>query len=344
MTTVAGMHAFLKRRSASLAAAVALAMAIAAPTAQAADPAKPAPSGSGASAPCILVDTDFDIDDLMALPQLLSTGRVVGIVTTEGLELAPQSASAITALFGQPGSTNRVPVIVGASYPGTRDLSDWPWLPPLRASMARANGLLTASLTPDPRTPASSAGLPTAVAHLVRGCKTITQVIIGPFSSFTRYSPLIRDRIIRVVMEGKPPRGDSTQPAGKISFNCEYNRAACDLAMVQLRGLHPTWVDVPSGQGASYLPNMAMVQALKPSGLPGSTRAALMADPTTWDPASITDGNTVRMWDVAAATYVLHPGLFAPVGGHVEPTVSPEQLRRLWMVDINRWKPSIPTP
>jgi len=334
-------------------ALAAVVFAAGSPLAQASDPrsreastsARAASSESVAQkADCILIDTDFDIDDIMAIPQLLATGRVVGIITTEGVALAPESASAAMKLYGQPGVTKHVPVVIGSTYPGAKDLSAYPWLPPLRASMATANDLFVTPMIPDPRTPASAAGLPSVVAGMVRGCPSVTMLVIGPFTSFQKYSPSIRNKISRVVMQGKPLRGDPTQPAGNMSFNCEYDLAACTVAFAQLRGLHPAWVDVPRNVTPAYVPTFAMVEGLRTTGLPGSTRDALLANPSTWEPTAITNGNKILLWDQSATTYILHPALFARVGAHWETTVTPEVFRRLWTESINRWTPLMPTP
>jgi inosine-uridine nucleoside N-ribohydrolase len=334
----------MRSRGLALAAVTVLvsALAVIAPQAQStAAPSSPRPGDLNPSA-CILIDTDFDVDDFMAIPQLLATGRVAGIVTTEGVSLPSTAASAITKAYAEPGGARRVPVIVGASSPTPRDVSSWPWLPALRDSMSRANSLLSTAIAPEPTTAASARQISTQVRAAVRGCRSITVVVIAPFSSFVSYSPAIRDRISRVVMAGKPITGDSTQKPGKTSFNCGYDLPACQTAFDQVQSLHPTWTDTPDSP--KLTPDMTMVEGLRTTGLPGSVRGVLLADPTTWDPASITNGNVVEVWDITASTYVLHPSLFAPVGGHVEPTISPDEFRRLWTASVNRWTPRIPTP
>ena len=203
----------------ALAVIASLAQATAAPSAPRAGDRNPSA--------CILIDTDFDVDDLMAVPQLLATGRVAGIVTTEGVSLPSTAASAITKAYAEPGGARRIPVIVGASSPTPRDVSSWPWLPALRDSMSRANGHLSAAIASETTAAVSARQISTRVRAAVRGCRSITVVVVGPFTSFVSYSPAIRDRISRVVMQGKPITGDSTQKPAETSFNCGYDLPAC---------------------------------------------------------------------------------------------------------------------
>jgi hypothetical protein len=63
---------------------------------------------------CVIIDTDFDIDDLMSIPTVLGARHVAAIVTTEGYTLAPIGASAISRLVAEPGQ-RAIPVIVGAA-------------------------------------------------------------------------------------------------------------------------------------------------------------------------------------------------------------------------------------
>lgn len=322
--------------------AVVLAVGVAAASALGVFPASPAHAvdgASGAGQPCVLIDTDFDIDDLMAIPQVIANRRVAAIITTEGYALPAQAASAAMKVFGQPGLSRDIPVIVGASYPGTRDTSEWPWLLSIRDSMARANDLFAVPLMPDARTPASPGGLPSTVDRLVRDCSSVDVLVIGAFTSFVKYSPRIRAKITSVVMQSKPLRGDPTQRPGHISFNCQYDLSACETAFSQLRGLRAVWVDVPRDGPEPYAPNLAMAEGLRPTGLPGSVRAALLSNLSTWEVASTVDGNKSLLWDQSASTYLLHPKLYAKVGGHWEPTIPVETFRRLWTESINRWNP-----
>jgi hypothetical protein len=70
-----------------------------------------------------------------------------------------------------------------------------------------------------------------------------------------------------------------------------------------------------------------MVAALDPAGLPGLLRAALQVDPTQW--------LGTRLWDDAAALYLLRPGKFTPVGRHLEPAVPTVPFRALLVAATN---------
>ena len=71
-----------------------------------------------------------------------------------------------------------------------------------------------------------------------------------------------------------------------------------------------------------------MVARLAPAGLPGLLKAALLADPSQW--------LGTRLWDDAAALSVVKPSVFAPRGGHLEPTVGEAEFRDLVVAAINR--------
>jgi hypothetical protein len=62
---------------------------------------------------CVVIDTDFDIDDMMSIPTVLGARHVAAIVTTEGYTLPELGAAAVTRLVAEPGQ-RAVPVIVGA--------------------------------------------------------------------------------------------------------------------------------------------------------------------------------------------------------------------------------------
>ena len=56
-----------------------------------------------------MVDTDFDIDDLMSIPTVIGARHVAAVVTTEGFTQAPMGASAVERLIAEPGQ-RRIPV------------------------------------------------------------------------------------------------------------------------------------------------------------------------------------------------------------------------------------------
>lgn len=142
-------------------------------------------------------------------------------------------------------------------------------------------------------------------------------------------------------MQGKPIQGDSTLPAGHLSFNCEYDLTACRTAFIQMRKLHPTWVDVPRGTTPPYSPSLAMVLALGTTGLPGNLRTALLANPAAWEPNALASGSDqTLLWDQSAATYMLHPKLYQRIGAHWEITVSVAEFQRIWTESVNVWTPA----
>lgn len=288
---------------------------------------------------CVLIDTDLDFDDLMAIPAIVANKYVAGIITTEGATLAPQAASALKKMMVQPGTARSIPVVIGASYPGTRDLTTMTWVPPIRAALERANDLLSGPLTPSPSTPASHAGLPSVVRSLVSTCASVQVLVIGPYLSFARYSPAIRAKVSRVVSMGKPISKSQVE-SGDLSFNCEYDLASCAVAYRQMKGLHPVWVDIPRTDPNEYTPSLAMVTALEGSGLPGSLKQALLSNLSTWEPTSLPPGAKSLLWDQTAAIYVLNRDLFTTVGDHLEPRIPAAQVRELWTQAVNNWSPA----
>lgn len=283
---------------------------------------------------CTVIDTDFDIDDIMALLPVLQARHVAAIIATEGAALAAPGAMAASKLTAVAGRKS-VPVIVGESYPGTRDVSRWKWLPAMRADMHRANGLLTTEIQPEPQT----LSLVERVKQAVAGCNRISLLIIGPFTSFQHYGPALRARIDRVVMQGRPyyskEEGD-----GSHTFNCEYDLAACKRSFPTLQKLRATWVDVNKKAEAPYSPTHDMVDGLRKDGLAGSFRASVLAIPTNWE-ANPQTGNKSFLWDQLAALYFLRPDLYHKVGAHMQAKPSATEMRRLWTDLSNRAKPQL---
>lgn len=327
--------------------------------------AEPAP-GPGDSPACVLIDNDYDVDDMMAIPLVLGAGsRVAAIVQTEGYSLPAQAAAAIDPLLHGPATAapaGRIPILVGGSQAKGPDLSPWPWLPFIRAMMARSNGLLAQPPAPWSANP----DYPQAVQRAVAGCTRLSVLITGPFTSFVRYSPLIRERITRVVISGKRI-GDRSRSPGRNSFNCDYDLAACRLAMLQLQGLNSAFVVVPNPPicrpslrppPQCYTPDLAMVLGsgdgsgrrrggLLPWGLPGRLQralvnatpcAALLTTPETrghpcsslasWEPAAAYRGprDLVLFWDLATALQLVHPSLFSPYVPPADPATGGQHL------------------
>lgn len=280
---------------------------------------------------CVLIDTDFDIDDMMAIPVVMGSRHVKAIINTEGYSLAPEGASALSRFVAEP-SRQLPAIIVGASYPGTRDITKWPWLPEMRASMHRINGLLTKPLMPKTQNNRQYAS---EVFKAMAGCKSISVLVIGAFTSFVDYSPAIRDRIKSVVIQGRPFISNEYDKP-RLSFNCEYDLNSCQKAFDQLKGLNPVWVDVPREAVPPYSPTLEMVNGLDNVGLPGALKAALMANQKLWDLEYLTQGNQSRLWDQLAALYLLYPDAFHLVDGHMEPKLSPSEIQRMWTAAVNK--------
>jgi inosine-uridine nucleoside N-ribohydrolase len=298
---------------------------------------------------CVLVDTDYDIDDMMAIPLVIGNKYVAGIITSEGYTYPTMSASALRQQIPQAGQRN-IPIIVGSSYSGGghRDISNWNWIPYYRDAMNRINDLLPQPVTAAPDNP----NYVQDVTNATSPCSSVTVLIIGTFSSFVNYSPAIQSKISSVVIMGRPlyPSRYNTDGSLNYSFNCEYDLAACEMAFTQLQTLNPTWVDVPRPPKTEpqYRPSLTMVNALGSMGLPNSLYQALMSNLHTWDyeqmqPENGGPGGNSLMWDQSAALYMVYPEAFsqkfADGGGGAYWTpdkVTPEQLNQLWTNATNK--------
>lgn len=311
--------------------------------------------GGGSSTPtattqsaCVLIDTDYDIDDMMAIPLVIGNRYVAGIITSEGYTYPTMSASALRQQIPQAGQRN-IPIIVGASYSGGghRDISDWGWIPYYRDAMNRINDLLPQPVTAAPENPAYVQD----VVNATSPCSTVSVLVIGTFSSFVNYSPAIQSKISSVIIMGRPLY-PSRYKNGQLdySFNCEYDLPACETAFTQLQTLNPTWVDVPRPPSSEpqYRPSLAMVNGLASTGLPNALYQALMSNLHTWDydqmqPANGGPGGNSLMWDQSAALFMVYPEAysqkFADGGGGAYMTpdkVTPEQLNELWTRATNK--------
>ncbi len=256
-------------------------------------------AGNSASAPmrdsCVLIDNDFDIDDMMAIPLVIGNKYVAAIIQSEGYTLPEQGAAAIDQLVNRiPDQPNqrKIPIIVGGKQVPSPDLNRWYWAAYFRSMMNQADGLLA-----DAPKPWSSDNLYVKkVVESVANCKKVSLLIIGTYTSFVNYSPLIRDKIDRVVIMGQPV-GDNSRTMGRESFNCSYDLPACKTAMAQLQGLNIYFVDIPRDEDVGgvcantltpspncYIPSYEMVaggngsEGLLDTGLPGRLKRALTRD------------------------------------------------------------------
>ena len=213
--------------------------------------------------------------------------------------------------------------------------------------MNRSNGLLSEEPKPWP----SESGYARRVADSVRDCKSVSVLIIGTYTSFNHYLPLIKDKIDRVVIMGQPIGDDSRTP-GKDSFNCRYDMDACRQAMPALKQLKAFFVDIPRFGDCHdaktpvphcYSPSLEMVSGtvsatgqteggLITQGLPGRLRKALLNDiscssfyttpetigrpcssRSTWEPMAVANGpgGEMLLWDQSAALFLINPSLFS---------------------------------
>ena len=100
---------------------------------------------------CVIIDNDFDIDDMMAIPLVIGSKHVAAIIQSEGYTLPEEGATAVNDLVNfSKGRNNqrKIPIIVGGSQAETPNLTRWPWLPFFRSMMNVSNGLITAPKEP----------------------------------------------------------------------------------------------------------------------------------------------------------------------------------------------------
>jgi len=144
---------------------------------------------------CLVVDTDVATDDFRAFAVLFPHRDLRAVVVTEGIASVPRGGTAI-ALFLASGQS-LAPVIPGlaAAAPPAYD-----WLPAARAAAERVNGLLAESVA----SAASLTKLKRALAAALRGWGRIDVLVLGPWSSFVEYAPILRPAIRRVVASGRP--------------------------------------------------------------------------------------------------------------------------------------------
>ena len=340
-----------------------LGLALATGASRAAPAAPAAPAAVPDIASCTLIDTDFDLDDLMAIPLVIGQRRVGAIVVTEGVVQADRGAAALQRFIADP-SQRPLPLIVGTATQVTDAVIDRQWgyfLPDSRRMMHRGLGLaLPEGTLPAVASPSTAQQVQDALAP----CQQVDVLLLGPFSSFVGYSPLIRHKIAQVVIMGKPYPGEGAGTPAKLPFNCSYDLTACrQAATEQLPGLRHAFVDVPRSafDGATvsprgheqqvYGPTLAMVQGLATTGLPNVLRQALLgrveggslgdgvpgADYWAIDCCLRRSGKSL-MWDPMAALYLVHPEWFSRVDapdGHFETHLSPDAIRQGWTEATN---------
>lgn len=313
-------------------------------------PGTGAQSIAAADRHCVLIDNDYDIDDMMAIPLVVGNRDVAAIIQTEGYTKPEQAAGAADALVnhsGGGGNHRAIAILTGGSQVGAKPPDPWPWLPFFRAMMNRSNGLLPAPARPWPRDP----NYPAAVEQAVAGCRQVTVLLTAPFTSWIHYAPRIRHKLRAVVITGRR-LVDQAHPTRGNSFNCLYDLAACRTAMGMLAGINTAFIDLPDfpdcegttpQPGHCYSPNLAMVAGqrsannltsggLRHEGLPGRLRQALIngircsslyttpstvgkpcSSLSTWEPAAIASGPGGKMllWDQSTALFLLEPHRFS---------------------------------
>lgn len=297
---------------------------------------------------CVLIDNDYDIDDMMAIPLVIGNKYVAAIVQSEGYTLPEDGAAAIQKLVNelpdQP-TQRKIPIIVGAKQGvNGRDLDPkWTWIPFFRSMMKVSNGLWTNPPTPASNDPAYLKKIVDSVSN----CQSVSVLIIGTYTSFINYIDLIRNKVDKVVIMGQPIK-DNSATMDKESFNCNYDLAACQASMSKLVGLNSYFVDIPrleichtnSSDPNCYSPNYQMVAGgknlpgLNEGGLPKQLRQALInktpcswpagsnmpaipgtrcSSESTWVPEVVKagPGGEMLFWDQSAALFLLHPEKFS---------------------------------
>lgn len=299
---------------------------------------------------CVILDNDFDIDDMQAIPIVLGGKHVAAIIQSEGYTLPGNAAPVVDQLVNQipdQPKNRKIPVIVGGQQSPSPDLNRWPWLPFFRTMMNRANGLLSS----EPASWPLDSAYPQKIAAAVNHCKTVEVLLIGTYTSFNNYVALISDKLKRVVIMGEHI-GDQTRSPGRESFNCSFDINACKAAMPILKKLNTYFVDIPrlpdcadTAKPAAhcYNPSLEMVigsEAVKGQwrgglverGLPGRLRQALInpvqctafyttstnkgkpcTSLSTWEPAAVAKGpgGEMLLWDQTAALFLVDPSKFS---------------------------------
>lgn len=288
----------------------------------------------------VIIDTDWDIDDMNAIPSIVANKDVAAIVTTEGVSLPDVAADGLRALLSPrlgdwSQADSQIPIITGLR--SKADLSLYPWLPPIRKSQARINDYLKKPFRPS-KPPTTPFSLAASVKEAVKDFDKVDLLLIGPFTSFAAYSEVIKDRIGKVVIMGRPLErdghsGKQHEPRKNEAFNCSYNQRACDRTFPLLVTENSYWVNPPD----NYRPSFKMVNKLEKNGLPGGLRRVLLGHQESWNPAKLKAGGSSKMWDESAAQFLLNSNGFKNVEGVWEPAMGPRNLQRRWTRSINNW-------
>jgi inosine-uridine nucleoside N-ribohydrolase len=310
---------------------------------------------------CIVIDSDAGLDDFRAVAALAALGprvpaqRIAAVVVTEGLARTAEGAGAMEAFLRNSG-LDEVPVVQGIPPNPKRQFrveSPLPYdLPTWRENTERLNGMLPAPVrSTDPAVGDVAVGL----RRHTEECRSISLLVIGPWTSFLRYAPDILERVERIIVQGRPyPDELGGEPAG---FNCTYDLDSCYAAFDLLVGrqqrtgrrFRATWVDIPGGPEAcaaaepgvdaqgrrvyafspvpSWADELDRVAELAEEQTPGRNRGRVareIAKLLRSNPAAL--GET-SLWDDLAALYLMRPNLFAVRGGHVEPCVPAAAVR-----------------
>ena len=260
---------------------------------------------------CLIVDTDVGLDDYRAIAVALPAREVRAVVVTEGISGVQHGATAVSMFLAARGATP--PVLTGLA---SADPPAYDWLPAARAGAERINNFLHSAVPFG----GDADRLARETRAAVRGCDRVDVLVLGPWTSYLRYARVLGSNV-HVIASGRPFAENNPD-----NFNCEYDLAACRTAVALLdRAREAVFVDLPAA--GAYDPTEAMVARFEQAGMPGLLRAALLVDPSQW--------LGTRLWDDAAALYLLAPRKFAPQGEHVEPTVSEERFRDLVVGAIN---------
>lgn len=264
---------------------------------------------------CTVVDTDAGLDDFRALAVLLPGRDVRAVVLTEGVAGVQNGATAVSMFLASRGVTP--PVITGLA---SANPPDYDWLPAARAGAERLDNYFHDAV--------SFGGDPSRLKHDVgaalTGCTRVELLVLGPWTSYLKYVYNLGSRVDVVVS------GLSFAENNSDNFNCDYDIAACKAAVPLLKAnaKSTAYVELPpAGDPLTYDPTEAWVAQFEGTGMPGLLRTALQVDPSQW--------LGTRLWDDAAALFVLAPGNFRKVGGHYSPAVSETTFRTLLANAIN---------
>lgn len=302
----------------------------------------------GLAEDCILIDSDADLDDFRAVATLAPTRQVVAVIVTEGIARAYEGAGAMQSFATR--AKLALPVIVGASADPRRDYKPDIRLPVWRSAAERLNGVLEKPAAPSPE-----ARVPflQSLRDLTSRCSKVSLLVIGPWTSFLQYAPMLLPKIERITVQGRPyPDEPGGEPEG---FNCRYDYDACltafDLLMGrQLRSdrkLRANWIDIPNDpqRCGSAEPGVDQTgkrifafsptnkwadDLLQADGAAAVIGEILKANPDNWSRTSL--------WDDLAALYLLRPEVFVRRGGHFEPCVPADAIRNLLTIAISASK------